>query len=319
MPSECALCYATDLNFLLPSLVSAAQIRRYVSSDQCGIFIFVLDNSDIVDRIKPLSERLNISVKLMSSDLYKELDAKNFVQTGLPMSAVARFFLADLLPGYIKRIVYLDGDTWISSDPSSLLQAEPPEGRLAAVEDSLSFQRRTFSHLYKSYSSYLNGLGLQEKNSYFNSGLIVVTRKTWVTLSLEAFQFLKNNTSACKFHDQSALNAVVRDRRLPLSTKWNFQTPLKRLKLDKVVKPKILHFTRYPKPWMAPVSPWKEMFSLYQSEMQPFATLNLPLKQLAQFEEKDSWKAKVSDSLSLLPRLTAEALGIMAYEQRAWL
>lgn len=53
MTADCAVCYVTDINFLLPSLVSAASFRRFVSKEKAQVFVFLIDGED--DYIKEIN------------------------------------------------------------------------------------------------------------------------------------------------------------------------------------------------------------------------------------------------------------------------
>lgn len=42
MSTDCAVCYVSDFNFLLPSLVSAVSIRRFIPAHKADIFVFTV-------------------------------------------------------------------------------------------------------------------------------------------------------------------------------------------------------------------------------------------------------------------------------------
>ena len=263
--SECAICYVTDLNFLLPTLVSAAGIRQYVPRHRADVFIFLIDQD--AARIKELNETLaprGILVVPLDSGCYRDgFDTANLDRSHLshvPLAALGRFFIADALPHSYRRLIYLDGDTLFTRNPSRLIEASVPEGKMAAAEEMLSF-RSAKPYLRSKgldVGSYIANLGLRPRDGYFNSGVIAASRETWRELSADAFKFLATKTGACLNHDQSALNAVARGRRVHLSLKWNFQTPYKSLGMDRVIAPSVYHFTRSPKPWIGLVSPWRK-------------------------------------------------------------
>ena len=75
----------------------------------------------------------------MSSSAYSNFDRDQLNRSHVPAAALGRFCLEGLLPDTHRRIVYLDGDTWIRRDPLALIEASVPEGKLAAVEDMTSF------------------------------------------------------------------------------------------------------------------------------------------------------------------------------------
>lgn len=282
MAIECAVCYSCDINFLLPSVVSAISLRKFVPSKKADIFIFAVDTDEaIITELNRMLAPRHIFVMAMKSSLYTGFDVEKFNKTGVTNATLARFFLDEVLPRSTRRIVYIDGDTWVHTDPSRLIEAIVPEGRFAAAEDMISLRYNRWNPRGRLYISYLQDLGISiKRDGYFNAGVFAVSRQTWRTIAAEAFAFFRSNIEICKYHDQSALNAIMRGRRLRLSAKWNFQTPLRYLPIEERIKPSIHHFHSYPKPWMGPCEPWKDYFQAYETAFKPFEALQLPIKRM---------------------------------------
>ena len=153
-------------------------------------------------------------------------------------------------------------------------------GGCAAAEDSLFFCRNDLSSHGRFTRDYLRGLGLERQDGYFNAGVLAADRKTWCTITSEALAFFKANVEACKFHDQSALNAVAGRRRIRLDPRWNFQTLFRYWHLEDQIQPAIYHFTQTFKPWNGPIEPWSDLFEPYQAELEKLRQAGLPLKTL---------------------------------------
>ena len=104
----------------------------------------------------------------------------------------------------------------------------------------------------------MSGLGLSAATfgGYFNTGVLRISRSGWRDIGDAAWRFLQANEERCLYHDQSALNAVAADRRLPFSLKWNFPIYYRHYGLDKALSPPITHFMSRPKPWNGVFSPW---------------------------------------------------------------
>jgi len=100
------------------------------------------------------------------------------------------------------------------------------------------------------------GFSADEYRNYFNSGILRASRATWREIGLAAWEFLRDNPALCVNHDQSALNAICRGRRLPLSMKWNFPAYYHFYGLEGAVGPRITHFMSRPKPWNGVFPPW---------------------------------------------------------------
>jgi lipopolysaccharide biosynthesis glycosyltransferase len=146
MSVECAVCYVSDLNFLLPTLVSAASLRKFVPKHKADVYIFLVDED--IQRLEALNAFLktyNIDILPLDSRSFSEFDADKFNKSYLSAATLGRFFIEGLLPPSCRRIVYIDGDTWVRRDPSPLIDAVVPDGRFAAVEDMLTFRSGNFT------------------------------------------------------------------------------------------------------------------------------------------------------------------------------
>jgi lipopolysaccharide biosynthesis glycosyltransferase len=324
MSADCAVCYVSDLNFLLPTLVSAAGLRKFVPRHKADINIFLVDQ-DIqpFDMLNSFLKTYEINVLPLDSRSFSGFDAEKFKKSYLSTATLGRFFIEGQLPPSCKRIVYIDGDTWIRRDPSPLIDAVVPEGRFAAVEDMLTFRCGNLTSYARSIKEHFNSLGLQRKFGYFNTGVFAVSRDTWRGLAAEGYRFFLENTAACTYHDQSALNAIMGDRRLPLSLKWNFQTSYRHLGIEKTVKPCIYHFSQFPKPWMGVCAPWEDIYPDYQAALVPFSSLQLPIRTLSA-ETINAHNAFVRKKflplkLPFVANLIALTSGIVSLESKTWL
>lgn len=322
---ECAICYVSDLSFLLPSLISAVEVRKYVSAEKADIFIFTVDvDAETITRVNMASKQFGISVVSIGDHVFAKIDKQRLSKTQTPLGTFGRFFMEELLPAHCRRLVYLDGDVICASDPSALVDTVVPEGRFAAAEDTIMFRQQfRYGWTAKDIKHYFAQLNLDPSNGYFNAGVFAVSRDTWKTISAEAFKFFVEHTDKCRHFDQSALNAVVGSRRLRLSSKWNFQKQLCIWGADRYTTPIILHFNRFPKPWMGAVNPWESYYAWYCNAAKPFAYLGLPHKLLAT-HEVDSFNQKTKSAYAYLqhPLTSWLALKLMQYrriEKSAWL
>lgn len=326
MSNECAVCYVSDLNFLLPSIISATGVRKFVPPQKADIFIFTVGvDAEKIAQANILLSTYSIKVTAIQDEVFNEIDKERLTRTHTPMAMFGRLFMQNLLPPECKRIVYLDGDTWIMRDPTPLIDAIVPEGFLAAAEDTIYFRQKFgIGSTTKEIRHYFSQIGLKENQGYFNSGVFATSRKTWEIISKEAYIYYINNAKICEHSpDQSALNAIISNRRLRLSNKWNFQTQLKIWDAHRYVKPIICHFNRQPKPWMGACEPWEEMFTEYQKAIKEFASLNLPIKILSKEEvEKANESTKKSYSylkLSLVSWLVLHLINFRNTEKTAWM
>ncbi|MDB5643189.1 MAG: hypothetical protein JWN07_2506 [Hyphomicrobiales bacterium] len=320
-----AICYVADQGFLVPTLASAVRIRHFVKPDVAEIFVFTIGvDDDMLARARDALGSHAVKIVPMPDEFFKDLDRDRLSKTYTPLGTFGRFFMERLLPDSIQNIVYLDGDVWPAQDPSALILTPVPAGRFAAADDTLSLRARMgVGHTAKVASAYMASLGLRPQTGYFNAGVFAVSRETWREVARDAYQFYKTKPELCKHFDQSALNAIVGDRRLPLSVKWNFQTQLKVWNADRSIEPVLVHYNRTPKPWQARLEPWPKMFEAYALAFAPLASIGATPRLLSD-EEAERANAEFRKMYAYLqaPLVSRAALLVMGFgksERAAWL
>lgn len=323
--AERAVCYVTDRGFLFPTLASAMRVREFVSPETAEIFIFTIGvEADVLARAGDLLKDYSLHLCAMPDEFFTGIDQASLSKTYTPLGTFGRFFMERLLPETCQHIVYLDGDVWPLRDPSALICASVPSGRFAAAEDTMALRARLrVGHTARDAAQYFQSLRLRRGAGYFNAGVFAVSRATWREVAAEGYDFYLNNSGKCRHFDQSALNAVVGDRRLTLSVKWNFQTQLKVWRADRLVTPVLLHFNRNPKPWQASVEPWTGMYETYAdafARLQPIGAAPGSLsEERAQRANADFRKTYGYLKSPVISRAALALTGLRTIEASAWL
>jgi lipopolysaccharide biosynthesis glycosyltransferase len=301
MTAELAVCYVADLNFLFGTLTSLRSLRRFVPKSLAEIYLFYLDPDPGITR---QIERavLPYDVTLLPLPVANRIDvaSKSWNKTHVPPSALGRFYIESYLPEYIQRILYIDGDTLFVRDPSGLIDFVPAEGTLAAVDDACFFARRDWSKFGREMRTYFRGLKINWSKGYLNSGLLMAQRGAWKAIVADAVRYFEEHSDRCRYHDQSALNEVVGERRVRLSPRWNFQTPFCYWNIHSDLEPSILHFTGFPKPWMGEIAPWIFAQGQFDEDAGQFADLALPVNRLSQesVENYNQMSKRISQRLN---------------------
>lgn len=252
MTTDRLVAYVTDPGYMLPTLVSARQLADRHADRDFDIIIFTV--SVPAEALKgfqgALSER---DVTFIPIDPASFLPAAGtyFREGHVPTSTLARLVLGSYVPAQYQHIVYIDGDTQILGDVSQLVGFDVPEGQIAAVNDPLFLETPSPQRL-----AYRAGLGLTETDDYFNAGVLAFRKSSWAQIGPAALEFYLRNPTLCEFHDQSALNAVCRGRRVALAPAYNFQTGYAELGVGGAYRPRIVHFTGREKPWSYQAWPW---------------------------------------------------------------
>ncbi len=251
--------YVADHGFLVPSLVSAKQLALSKASELADIIIYLLGiEPEVVAKLENSFTGYEIKFIVLDTNAFAPPSSVSFRQGHVPIATLARLVLADYIPANYKHVVYLDGDTQIMGDITPLLKFEVPEGKIAAVNGSIWLTGNTNAEWNKQY---LKNLGGVDQYQYFNGGVLAFQLETWAEIGPQALKFFFENSEACYHHDQSALNAVCKGRRVTLEPAYNFHSEYAKLCVKNSYNPRIVHFTGNTKPWMYPVAPWGRRFT----------------------------------------------------------
>ncbi|KAJ3562201.1 hypothetical protein NP233_g9727 [Leucocoprinus birnbaumii] len=220
------LALAIDSPFVMPAAVA---IQTVVQHTRGRISIYIIDcgltedDKETLNRCLPRSSDVTLSFLCLPDDsIASELGP-----------SWAKLDLFHILP--IERVLYLDADVLVRHDISPLWQFDLHDRALGAIPDV----------------GHPMGHNSFEKHPYFNAGVLLMNltkiRETGSRL-LERGREMQN----AKFRDQDALNEHFKDW-VPVSLRWNAQglgtyasypsADRKRLKLDEMNDPSIIHFT----------------------------------------------------------------------------
>ncbi|NQY13337.1 MAG: hypothetical protein HRT81_05685 [Henriciella sp.] len=261
---QTVICYSSDPGFFQPSLASIASLQRWPSAAGLKIIYLCVGFSDEQKvAAAEILEALGVESHFAAIDELKSFETPEFNKTHYPVTSLARFYLSDYVGDEASDILYVDGDTWFARDPEAFLKFPVPPGSLAAAEDQAFFYQNEVSKHGRFVREYFAGLGVTPDTGYFNAGIIKAGLSDWREISQEALGFLRTNLKACLYHDQSALNAVAKHRRVRLSTAWNFQSAFLDWNCKGLVDPAIYHFVGGRKPWLGDVAEWRFLTRSY--------------------------------------------------------
>ena len=130
------------------------------------------------------------------------------------LSTLGRFFLGELLPEDVKRVLYLDCDTVVQKSLHRMYKSELGGKLLAMAEEP------TIYHEVKAY------LGILPEEPYFNAGVMLVDLARWrdEEIGKQLLAYYTEIAPHCLFQDQDAINGLLRGRIAALHPKYNFIT-----------------------------------------------------------------------------------------------
>lgn len=144
----------------------------------------------------------------------------------------SRLFLDTLLPDNVERVIYLDGDVLVLDSLKELWDLNLMGKCCAACLDCVS-------------EPYYKLFGIDTKNSYCNSGLILMDLKAWKEKKIaeRVKKYVHKNNGFVFFMEQTVFNVVLQDEIVYLPCKYNVSSIVQVLsykELKKLRKP--LHF-----------------------------------------------------------------------------
>ncbi|MGD9613138.1 MAG: glycosyltransferase family 8 protein [Kiritimatiellia bacterium] len=264
---RCAIVTTSSDLFALPATVMLRSLADHLSG-RAALDVYVLDCG-----ISPASRR---KMKRSLSPAWLRLhfismnpdDFAGFRDEGhFSLNTYARLFVGRLLPDKLERIVFLDGDMLLLDDVAALAEMDLQGRPLAAVQDPVAGRVGRSAQMM-----HWQGWDVPEGTSVFNAGLMVMDlRRLRAEGTLEAaIEVARQHPERMQWHDQDALNYVLRGNYLEIDPAWNvgpfvFYPPHNRdVVYDPetvarcIREPKILHYGGTWRPWKGPGRHWRE-------------------------------------------------------------
>ncbi|MBE7180463.1 MAG: hypothetical protein INR71_04490 [Terriglobus roseus] len=241
------LCYTTDINYSLPTLLSAAQARANLSS-RFDVVVVLVDapRREIAD-LRQAHEAEGITLTEVSGDAIDNLRID-----------FARCFLDRLLDPQYRRVVHIDGDTHILGSLDPLLDHDVAAGRVLAVPDPLALLASTSSYTWHFQRKRLAEIGLtpDAARRYANTGLFSARREDLAGIGEACRTLALKRGSRMRFGQQDAFNVVLGSAIDLASFRWNYPAFFSNFCFDHLVEPRVRHFMSNPRPWQGAFLPW---------------------------------------------------------------
>lgn len=270
---EISVACAADDNYMMPLGVMLRSTAENLQP-QTRLSVYIMDGGVSDSNKRMLEDTLSpFTVELIWIQ-YDFSAVKEFmISHHVSHVAYYRLMIADALPDYVDKVLYLDCDMLVKDDVGKLWDLDLQDEFCKAVPDiACPF---VYAHAHpetKSSWPYLASLnpirnfrelGIDEKAKYFNSGLMLINLRKWREeyISTQFLTCLEENHKNVWCWDQYALNAVMAGKWGELPMVWNqganiFEFPsLSHGPVDvekcRAVRenPSIVHFTTEWKPW----------------------------------------------------------------------
>ena len=207
--------YSSDENYaqhLCVSLVSLLENNKDVQP----LHLFIISNGitetskqNIVDTAKKYRRDLNwIDFSPFKNKLTLDMEWP------ISISSYARLFIADMLPAWCDRAIYLDCDTVVCGSLSELWDIEMGTCSVGGVEDVVS-------------SEFKGKIGMNPDAHYINAGVLLIDIAKWRAQETEKhfLAFIDGHEGRVAHHDQGVINGTLHQECLLLSPQYNAMTP----------------------------------------------------------------------------------------------
>lgn len=296
--------YASDKNL---EDIAAVSITSLLDSNKKNRFnIYFLDagvSESFKSRLHDLVCSYGSAVIYIDVSSYLDNIKRTMPAMGQSYGTYSRLFIDALLPDYVDYCLYIDCDTLICSDISSVFENK--------TDYPLTMCYDLMSENHKEY------LGIGKESPYFNAGIILMSLSKLRNIDFSSkLKSILSEVHDFKFHDQDIINVLLNEKIGVMPMEFNVQSQnfyLKSARLchfafnmpDNIYydsyqyemalsNVKILHFTSVhimPRPWFTNSNhPQKKLFEKYAA-MIPWQT---------HFFEKESKIGKVHKCFKLL-------------------
>lgn len=226
------IAFAVDDKYIRPAGVCIHSILKNNKNEIFHFHIFTTSiNTNDLTKIKELNlEKSSLIIHIFSENIFNELQTT----TTISQSMYYRLIIPHVLHNIVDNVIYLDADILCFGNIHHLINIELKENIIAAVPDE---------HIELDY---INKLGINILTPYFNSGMMLINTKAWVSnCILEKFMPLIHKRKY-EYPDQDVLNILLCEKIKILPKHYNYiHTENNKLIND----PLFVHFVSYPKPW----------------------------------------------------------------------
>ena len=191
--------------------------------------LYILDGGISVKNkrcIEKVVEGCNTKVSINWKKIHsKKLSGLSVKNSWLSTSAYLRLWIPEIVPDAYSRAIYLDSDLVVEGCLSELWREPFDNKALLAVRDYWIPFVSSPKGVYN-----FNKLGLNPKQSYFNSGVLVFNLVRWreESLSDNVIRYLYKHSEDIVHEDQESLNAVLANDWKELNLTWNIQQVISR-------------------------------------------------------------------------------------------
>lgn len=249
---------ATDDKYVPYCGVMLTSLFESNSQEQFNVYILVETlREDSKKQFELLAKKYKQSINILevNGEIFTNCPINNETDH-VSLAAYFRLAVTEILPKNIERILYLDCDIIVNGSIHSLYDIDLNGRSCAVVQDEAAYVDEPYDRF---------GLLRKQEPLYINSGVLLIDLEYWRKHLLfeRFFNYIKENKSLIKFHDQDTIYGVLRNQVMYADVKFNlqrgflykeyfegFSVQLKQEVKSAIARPIIIHYTGSIKPWM---------------------------------------------------------------------
>ncbi|WP_108819600.1 glycosyltransferase family 8 protein [Pseudovibrio sp. Alg231-02] len=227
---DICVCYCLDKNFWAPTAVSFYSLLSNLPKNSQISFLFVHDDlsKQQISFLQDMAHKAGVTADFKAP---KSFSNNAHTTKKLSRAMYHRLFLHQLTDR--KRILYLDGDTIITTDITGFATQCLDSMPVAAVCSPGAYRGRTVKHpktgKEELFLNYLVRMGADTgiQNRYINSGVLLIDADYWRAHDVHLdYTKMIDSGEFVYAPDQDLLNVYFNDKIKLLTPTWNFQTSL---------------------------------------------------------------------------------------------
>jgi lipopolysaccharide biosynthesis glycosyltransferase len=239
---------SADASYVLPLTVMLVSVRVHLPAHR-HLDIHIIDEHLPESKKAHIERSLDIDRVTISWHTADRLRLVGLPLWGrAPVCIYNKLLVPDVLSEEVHTALWLDSDTLVLGDVSSLWDHGTANSIARAVQDP----RVPLVSSDMGVARYRE-LGLRPDAKYFNCGVMVMNVRQWreERVSDRALAYLKTYARDVAFWDQEGINAVLSGQWESLDAQWNWNVGVDRASRQRCVdaRVKIAHFSGNLKPW----------------------------------------------------------------------
>ena len=203
---------------------------RHLAASMCSLFennrgeetirVYILSNrlsGENIEKLQSVADRYSREMSVVELGDIRSRFPYEIDTRGFDVSALSRFFMAEMIPETEKKILYLDCDTIVCDSLAEIWQMPMENATIAAVMEPTAGM------------GIKGQIGLEKDEAYFNSGVLMINLALWRAENVQEklIDFYRQKDGRLFACDQDTLNGALRERILMLPPRYNFFTNLK--------------------------------------------------------------------------------------------